>query len=350
MNQNRANRANNALRIFSQAGTLRPENARALSLVSKNARQSALNMVNVIKIDCSKPDCIEKLNSKIATFARATAVHIKGNDGKNKTFINVLAILKSRNINIQELHIILDKSHGITNQSLPEHLGEGLCKKIRNFRLSLGDYGMSGVNISFIEKFVNLDTLTLDKFKLSKDAPKLPNLSTLMINACSNFSHLLSANRTSLKRFVLARGFETPFQYQNHHNSNSNNNNRTRASTNADSIFNNLEFLQITDPSHELSLTSILKQCPKLKILIVKDATLIASKTDVTDNVTFLALETTIYKEVVDAEGHDVMVQAGLVKIKEDQYMIKTFANNYEGLEKMKEKLNMYEIRRLYSF
>ncbi len=82
------NRASNALRVFSQAGTLPHNNVQALSLVSKNARQSGLNMVNVIKIDCKKPDCIEKLKSKIATFERATAVHIQATDANNKTLSN----------------------------------------------------------------------------------------------------------------------------------------------------------------------------------------------------------------------------------------------------------------------
>ena len=335
------NKASNALRILSETGIVTSQrNAQSLSLVSKNVRQSGLNMINVIRVDCKKADCIDKLNTQLATFTRVKAVHIQATDAKSKTLFSVIEILKNRNINLQELHIALQKSHGLVNLSLPERLGEGLCKKIRIFRLYLGDRGkvQSGVNINFIEKFVNLDTLTLDEITLSKDAPKLPKLSNLYIATSSNFNHIISANRTSLKRLVLSENYEEPFASEGH---NQNQNQRTRASSSADSMFNNLEFLQIVHSPREVSLTSILKHCPKLKTLITQDLGLVVGNADVTDKLAFLAMSTSIFREGLQEMGEDVVVHSGMVKIKGDQYIIKSLKLD-EDLDKMTEKLNMH--------
>lgn len=317
----RATRANNALRIFSQAGALRPENARSLSLVSKNARQVGLNMVDVIKIDCNKPDCIEKLKSKISTFARAKVIRIESVDAQDQNFRAALAILKNSKITIQGLSISLQKALGMPKLLLRKRLGERICKTIRTFGLDIRK--AAGLSVSFLDAFVNLDTLELSGLKLIGTAPKLPKLSTVILSECSNYAAILSSNRSSIKRMVFTE-------------------NTDKGDSNFLNVrYDNLEFLQFVAHPEALSMTDIIKQCPNLKTLITQQAHVIVSDTDLIDKVTFLACMTSLGKRGQEREDEGIRVSAGIVKKKALQYMITTFANDAE-LEKMMGKLNMH--------
>ncbi len=333
------NRASNALRIFSEAGTLPRHNARLLSLVSKNARQSALNMVNAITINCSKAGCLEKLNKQIATFGRVKVIHILSNDAQNQTFLSALAILKNSKMNLQELRITqtcFANEVRMPNMLLPQGLGD-LCKKIRKFSLTVQDKDyytgrLADLKLDFTQAFVNLDTLELSGPKLDGNAILLPKLSNVILSYCEGYSAFLSANRSNIKRLVLVE-----------YNDNS---------KFLDVRYDNLEFLQLEKcmPRKPLHMTTILKQCPNLKTLITTRERMIVSNVDVIDKVTFLALHTDIYRENDDPHRYtpvddygdvQVSVSEGIVKMKGFQYMIKAFANK-EELEKTKKKLHMH--------
>ncbi len=251
-------------------------------------------------------------------------------------------------MNLQELHINLVTLKGFENLILPERLGKELCKKIRNCRLYSFEGAKSVLDISFLDKLVNLDTLALFSFDLNNNAPKLPKLSTLILSDCSNIGPLLSANRISLKRMVLSNVEGSPFAPSQgvNHTKIENSFNRFRALSaslskkNDSTTFNNLEFLQISEMDEEnpLTLTSIIKQCPKLKILITQYTDLTVSNTDmIDDKVTFLAIET----KFVHKEREEVKIRAGIVKIKADQYMIKVLSND-QDMQKMEQKLNIF--------
>ena len=200
------------------------------------------------------------------------------------------------------------------------NVAERICKAIRSFKLSVQK--SAGLSVSFLDAFVNLDTLELSGMKLTGTVPKLPKLSTVILSECSDYASILSTNRSSITRIVCVENKEGDSNFLN-------------------GRYDNLESLQFVAHPEAVSLTDIIKQCPNLKTLITQHANVIVSDADIIDKVTFLACNTYLGKEGPEREDEGIKVSAGIVKKKALQYTITTFANDAE-LEKMMDKLNMY--------